>query len=202
MEKFLEDLRNFDVNDIDFNRVGVWPLPGRIFLALLLVIAIAAACYFFMVKDRTLRLQAEESKESALRKDFEGKAFEAANLSAYSEQMRLMQETFDALKSRLPQDTEVPGLLEDIDDKGLDSRLVIEEIELQPEVTSDIHVELPISISVTGGYHEFGAFASGIAGMPRIVTLHDFSIAPSNDASSGLLSMDLQAKTYRYKPEE
>jgi len=202
LEKFFEDVKNFDVNDVDFNRVGVWPLPGRIFLALVVVAAIIAACYFLMIKDRNVRLQSEATKETRLRSEFENKAFEAANLNAYVEQMKKMSETFDALKSRLPQDTEVPGLLEDIDDKGLESRLVIDEIELQQEVASDIHIELPITISVTGGYHEFGAFVSGIAGMPRIVTLHDFDIQPQKSESSGLLSMNMQAKTYRYKPEE
>jgi type IV pilus assembly protein PilO len=202
MDKFFEDLKSFDVNDIDFNRVGVWPLPGRIFLALLLIAALVAGCYFLLVKDRNVQLQGEVVKEERLRKDFEDKAFEAANLEAYSEQMKQMQETFAALKSRLPQDTEVPGLLEDIDDKGVESSLVLDEIELQPEVAAEIHIELPISISVTGGYHEFGAFVSGIAGMPRIVTLHDFEIEPQKENFSGLLNMSLQAKTYRYKPEE
>ncbi len=199
INKFFEDLKEFDVNDIDFNRVGVWPLPGKILLCLLVAAVLIAGCFYLFVKEQKVQLEAVSLKEDRLKKDFEAKAFEAANLDAYREQMVRMEESFGALVSRLPTDTEVPGLLEDIDDKGLESNLNIEGIDLENEVITEVHVELPISVSVTGGYHEFGAFVSGIAGMPRIVTLHDFSISPDRD---GLLSMEMQAKTYRYKTEE
>ena len=199
LNKFFEDLKEFDVNDIDFNRVGVWPLPGKIALCVLVAAVLIAGCFYLFIKDQRMQLEAATLKEERLRKDFESKAFEAANLDAYREQMQRMEESFGALVSRLPTDTEVPGLLEDIDDKGLESNLTINAIDLKSEVVTDVHVELPISVSVTGGYHEFGAFVSGIAGMPRIVTLHDFSISPNQD---GLLSMQVQAKTYRYKTEE
>ena len=92
----------------------------------------------------------------------------------------------------------MPGLLEDIDEKGVGSRLVIDSITLQPEKPAEFYVELPIDIKVTGGYHEFGSFVSGIAGMPRIVTLHNFSISRKKDSSSALV-MEIQAKTYRYR---
>jgi len=199
LSKFFEDLKEFDVNDIDFNRVGVWPLPGKIFLCILVAALIIAGCFYFMIKDRQAQLAVATKKEQTLRQDFQTKAYEAANLEAYREQMVRMEESFGALVSRLPTDTEVPGLLEDIDDKGIESNLDIESLDLGNEVVTEVHVELPIKISVTGGYHEFGAFVSGIAGMPRIVTLHDFAIKPDKD---GLLSMDMQAKTYRYKTEE
>ncbi|WP_096086056.1 type 4a pilus biogenesis protein PilO [Agaribacterium haliotis] len=202
MAKFLEQLQEFDVNDIDFNRVGVWPIPAKIFLCVLVSVALVAACYFVIIKDKKLALSAEVNKEQSLRADFERKAHEAANLDTYRAQMDKMEESFGALVARLPTDTEVPGLLEDIDDKGVESRLEINSISLQKEVASDIHVELPIKINVTGGYHEFGAFVSGIAGMPRIVTLHDFSITPTNKDGSGMLAMEMLAKTYRYKSEE
>ena len=201
LSKYLEQLQEFDVNNIDFNRVGVWPAPAKIFLCVLASAAIVAGCYFVFVKEKNLTLQTEQSKEVRLREDFKSKAYEAANLEKYREQMVKMRESFGALVSRLPTDTEVPGLIEDIDDKGVESSLEINKIELQNEVVSDIHVELPISISVSGGYHEFGSFVSGIAGMPRIVTLHNFSIQPENN-NSGFLVMNLQAKTYRYKAEE
>ncbi len=200
LSKFIEQLQDFDVNDIDFNRVGVWPAPGKIFLCLVAAGAIIAGCYFMFIKDRQLTLESEKTKEVSLRKDFETKAYEAANLETYREQMVKMEESFGALVSRLPSDTEVPGLLEDISDKGEESRLEIESIDLKKEVVSEIHVELPISIDVAGGYHEFGAFVSGIAGMPRIVTLHDFKIE-RDQKENGLLKMNMLAKTYRYKPE-
>ncbi|WP_370979924.1 type 4a pilus biogenesis protein PilO [Agaribacterium sp. ZY112] len=200
--KFIEQLQEFDVNDLDFNRVGVWPLAGRIFLCVLASLALVSACYFLVVKDKQLRLETVSSQERGLRSDFEAKAHEAVNLDTYRAQMVKMEEGFGALIARLPTKTEVPGLLEDIDDKGVESRLEINRIALQEEVVSDIHVELPIRIEVEGGFHEFGAFVSGIAGMPRIVTLHDFLIEPATKDKAGLLKMQLQAKTYRYKGEE
>lgn len=199
LNKFFEDLKEFDVNDIDFNRVGVWPLPGKIFLCVVVAAVLIVGCFYLVIKDQKVRLEAATLKEDRLKQDFTSKAFEAANLQAYRDQMVRMEESFGALISRLPTDTEVPSLLEDIDDKGVESNLAINSIDLKSEVVTEVHVELPISVSVTGGYHEFGAFVSGIAGMPRIVTLHDFSITPND---SGLLSMNVEAKTYRYKTED
>ncbi len=198
INEYIEKLREFDINDVDWDRVGVWPLPGRIFLFVLAVIVILVGCHFLIVSDKNTQLKSAKSKEQTLRKSFETKAYDAANLERYRIQMQEMEESFSALVDRLPSDTEVPGLIEDIDDKGVESRLAIQSIDLQGEQATEFHIELPIKISVTGGYHEFGAFVSGVAGMPRIVTLHDFSIS-ENSKESGLLTMEVTAKTYRYK---
>lgn len=202
--KFVEQLQNFDVNDIDWERVGVWPLAARIALFLLAAAVIIAGTYFFFVKEKNIELRSVQQKEVGLRTTFEKKAFEAANLDRYREQMKEMEASFGALVSRLPSDTEVPELLEDISDKGIESRLTINSVDLKPEVSTEFHIELPILITVTGGYHEFGAFISGVAGMPRIVTLHDFKITGKSGASAigGVLSMDITAKTYRYRTQE
>ncbi|HMY39907.1 MAG TPA: type 4a pilus biogenesis protein PilO, partial [Marinagarivorans sp.] len=168
------------------------------FLAVFAGGAIVAAAYFFVVKDKQLQLEDEVRKEVSLKETFQKKAFEASNLEKYRQQIAEMEESFEALKKQLPNDTEVPGLLEDIDEKGVGSRLVIDSITLQPEKPAEFYVELPIDIKVTGGYHEFGSFVSGIAGMPRIVTLHNFSISRKKDSSSALV-MEIQAKTYRYR---
>jgi type IV pilus assembly protein PilO len=201
LAKSFAQLKDFDVNDIDFNRVGVWPAPAKIFLCALAIGLIVAACYFLFVKDKEALLEREIAKESSLRADFQTKAHDAANLEAYRVQMAQMEESFKAIVSRLPSETEVPDLIEDVDDKGEESRLVINNIGMLPEVQSDVHVEKPFNITVTGGYHEFGAFVSGIAGMPRIVTLHDYSIgsAPGN---TGQLQMKILARTYRYRDQE
>lgn len=200
MNEFVEQLKNFNLADVDWDRVGVWPLPGRIFLFVLAATLIVVGAYFAIVKDKNAQLAGEERKEVDLKSKFEKKAFEASNLEKYRAQMVEMQESFGALVKQLPSDTEVPGLLEDIDEKGIDSRLNIESITLQPEKASEFYIELPIEIKVSGGYHEFGAFVSGVAGMPRIVTLHDFSV--NKEGSSGNLKMTIQAKTYRYKDQE
>lgn len=200
LNQYIEQLQNFDINNIEWERVGVWPLPARIFLFVLTVAALLVGTYFLTIKDKKMQLQGVQAQEQTLRRSFETKAFEAANLERYRQQMVEMEESFGALVSRLPSDTEVPGLLEDIDDKGVESRLVIESIDLQAEVSTEFHIELPIKIKVTGGYHEFATFISGVAGMPRIVTLHDFEIKSSKNG--GNQEMDVMAKTYRYKNQE
>jgi type IV pilus assembly protein PilO len=139
-----------------------------------------------------------ERKELDLKKEFEDKAFKAANLDALRKQMVEMEQSFGALVSQLPTDTEVPGLLEDITNKGVESGLEIKSIKLQPEVSKEFYIELPINIEVTGSYHDFGTFVSGIAALPRIVTLHDFKIS-ADPKTPGTLSMSIAAKTYRYK---
>ncbi len=198
--ELMEQLQNFNLSDVDWDRVGVWPAPVRIMLCVVAAAALVVGAYFAFVKDQNMELAGAERMELDLKRQFEKKAYEASNLEKYRQQMTEMQESFDALKKQLPKDTEVPGLLEDIDEKGIDSRLAIESITLKPEVASEFYVELPIDIKVEGGFHEFGAFVSGVAGMPRIVTLHDFEIVKNDKA--GNLVMKIQAKTYRYKEQE
>ncbi len=200
LNQYIEQLQNFDINDIDWDRIGVWPAPAKIVVCVLAVVVILFACHFFIVKDKNVQLESAKAKETSLRSSFETKAYEAANLDRYRKQMQEMSGTLNALVSRLPSDIEVPGLLEDIDDKATEARLEINSITPQGEVQTEFHIELPIQINVTGGYHEFGAFISGIAGMPRIVTLHDFAI--SRAAEEGRLNMQITAKTYRYKPQD
>ncbi|WP_024461349.1 type 4a pilus biogenesis protein PilO [Marinimicrobium sp. LS-A18] len=196
----LEQLKNFDVNDIDFERIGVWPLPGKIFVCVLLVVVVFALTYYLKVKDLNTQLDRVVAEETNLRQTFETKSFQAANLEEYRAQMVEMEKSFGALLSRLPSDTEVPGLLEDIDARGSESGLEINSIRLESEQQSEYYVELPISIDVEGGYHDLGTFVSGVAGMPRIVTLHNFTIARQQD--SGTLTMQIGAKTYRYKSQD
>jgi type IV pilus assembly protein PilO len=196
----VEQLKDFDVNNIDFDKIGVWPWPAKLFVCVVLVGLVFAGIYYFKISDLKLELQSVAAKEVTLRNTFQTKSFEAANLDAYREQMVKMDNTFQSLLSRLPTDTEVPGLLEDIDTRGSESGLTIEEIKPEPERTAEYYIELPISIQVSGGYHDLGSFVSGIAGMPRIVTLHDYSITTKKDSAE--LSMKISAKTYRYRSQE
>lgn len=200
LNKYVEQLRNFDINEVDWDKIGVWPAPVKIILCILSAVVILVGCHFLIVKDKNLELERARLSEKDLRKSFEAKAYEAANLDRYRKQMEEMSGTLEALVSRLPGSIEVPALLDDLDDKGLEARLEIETITPQKEVSTEFYIELPILIKVSGGYHEFGAFVSGVAGMPRIVTLHDFSI--SRAANEGMLKMDITAKTYRYKSQE
>lgn len=196
----LEQIQNFDLSEVDWDKVGVWPVWVKVFLSLLLAVAILVATYFLMVSDLEIQLQSVVQQETSLKKSFEDKSEQAANLEAYRQQMVEMEQSMAALVAQLPSDTEVPGLLEDIDDKGAGSGLSIGSIKLEPEKAAEFYIELPIKIEVQGGYHDFGAFVSGIASMPRIVTLHDYAIAPNKEGTQ--LDMVISAKTYRYKSAE
>ena len=198
MEDTLRSLREFDITDLDFDNIGNWPRPVKIILCLLILIGATVGGYYYHIEELQLQLAKVEAQEVELKKDFEKKAFQAANLEAYRQQMVEMEESFGALVSQLPSDTEVPGLLEDITNKGLLNGLEIGSIKLNKEQAKEFYVELPISIQAVGSYHDLGAFVSGMAGLPRIVTLHDFGISVRG-GDTNKLSMSITAKTYRYK---
>ncbi|MEM9254235.1 MAG: type 4a pilus biogenesis protein PilO [Pseudomonadota bacterium] len=201
LEDTLRSINEFDVSDLDFDNVGSWPLAIKIIIWLVLLLVILALGYYYHIEGLQTNLEKAEVKEEKLKKDFEKKVFQAANLDAYRQQMAEMEESFGALVSQLPSDTEVPGLLEDITNKGLLNGLRISSIDLKKEKAKEFYVELPIAISARGSYHDLGAFISGMAGLPRIVTLHDFKITGEGSDSNDL-SMQIMAKTYRYKDED
>lgn len=190
----LESLRKIDINDLDLNNIGSWPAAVKVIVCVLLTAAVLALGYNFHLSD----MQAQLEQQAAVKQQFSTKAFQAANLEAYKAQMKEMEESFGALLRQLPSDTEVPGLLEDITRTGLGSGLEFEEIKLLPEVTQQFYIELPIQISVVGGYHDLATFVSGVSSLPRIVTLHDFEIKPVEPGSTSKLRMSILAKTYRY----
>jgi type IV pilus assembly protein PilO len=197
-ESTMSSLRDFDINDLDFDNLGSWPGPIKVLICAALLIAAVVGGYYYHIEDLQLQLAGIEAKELKLKKDFEKKAFQAANLDAYRQQMVEMEESFGALVSQLPSDTEVPGLLEDITNKGLLNGLNVASIDLKKETAREFYVELPIAIAASGSYHDLGAFISGMAGLPRIVTLHDFNIS-LRGGNSNHLKMSIVAKTYRYK---
>lgn len=193
----LKDLQELDINNLDLGAIGTWPILAKSILWAIVFIGCLVAGYIYVIDPLRVELAKVTATEQELREDFKKKAFKAANLPAYRKQMIEMEETFGALLNQLPTDTEVPGLLEDITEEGVSNGLEISSIKLQPEVAKEFYVELPISIQVKGPYHDLAAFVSGIAGLPRIVTLHDFSIS---SAKGGVdLSMSITAKTYRYR---
>ncbi len=191
----IAQIKDFDYEDP--SKLGVWPLPTKILVCLFIVAAVLAGTYYFKIKAINESLVREQAEERSLRKTFETRSAQAANLAAYRAQMEEMQQSFESLLARLPSDTEVPGLLEDIDARSVESGLGDLSLELQPQRDAEYYVELPINISVRGGYHDFGGFVSGVAGMPRIVTLHNFSINQAKEG--GDLLMEIEAKTYHYQ---
>lgn len=194
-------LGKVDFSELDLNNMGSWPAAVRALACLIVLIAVLALGYFMHLTDLQDTLERNKSEEVTLKEQFTAKVRQAANLEEYKEQMKLMEASFEALLRQLPSDTEVPGLLEDITSAGLNSGLEFEEIKLLPEVVQQFYIELPIQIKVFGTYHDLATFVSAVAGMPRIVTLHDFSIRPVVAGNSSKLAMDILVKTYRYNDQ-
>jgi type IV pilus assembly protein PilO len=194
----IRDLRELDFGELNLDNIGSWPLAVKVVAWVLVFVVVLVIGYFTNIADQRQQLTQVESKEQGLKDEFKDKAFKAANLEALRNQMKEMEGSFGALVSQLPTDTEVPGLLEDITNKGIESGLEITSIKLQAEQAKEFYIELPISIEVTGTYHDFGTFVSGIAALPRIVTLHNFKMVVDPKAP-GVLTMSISAKTYRYK---
>lgn len=202
MNDTLEQIKNFDPNNIDFEKIGVWPVPAKIFVLVVLMIIIFALTYYVKISDLNVELEGVKAKELTLRKSYETKSFEAANLDAYRAQMDEMDKTFKSLLNRLPSDTQVPGLLDDIGARGRESGLTINATTMETEKAAEFYIEVPFKINVDGGYHDMGGFISGIAAMPRIVTLHDYAITRKKEKETALLNMQISAKTYKYKAQE
>jgi type IV pilus assembly protein PilO len=187
-----------ELNNLDIKNIANWPLAARVFVVAAVFVGVLGLGYWLDIKDQRASLEKAEAKETELRRTFEVKAKKAANLSAYEQQLAEMKESFGAMLRQLPNKTEVAELLVDISQTGLASGLEFELFKPQAEVPKEFYAELPISIRVKGNYHEFGNFISGVAALPRIVTVHDINIEPSKD---GELTMDILAKTYRYMDE-
>ncbi len=199
---FFDQLRSLDPRD-----VGRWPMAVRgFFVALAFVVVAGLGWWMFVWDDDRPVLQKAEQDEVDLRAQFETKQQRAANLEAYKLQLGEMERSFGAMLRQLPGKTEVPNLLVDISQTGLAAGLSEKLFQPGSEKSNGFYAELPIHIRLVGSYHEFGSFVSGIAALPRIVTLHDISITPVDASKSGSgydnLTMDVTAKTYRYIEDE
>jgi type IV pilus assembly protein PilO len=195
----LAKLNELDLADLDFENVGSWPIAGRAVLWLLIAILTAGIGYWFVVLPQIEQLERAQVEEVQKRQRFESFAVQAASLEVYRAQLVEVEQSFSALLSQLPSETEVPGLLDDVSDSGLNSGLSFDKIQLRPDIVREYYVELPIEIEVRGGFHDMGTFVSGVAGLSRIVTLHNFEIT-GDDPSA--LKMSINASTYRYKGAE
>jgi type IV pilus assembly protein PilO len=197
---FFDQLRSLDPRD-----VGRWPFAVRAFFVALAFVAVTGVGWWMFVwdDDRPV-LQKAEQDEQDLRAQFESKQQRAANLEAYKLQLGEMERSFGAMLRQLPGKTEVPNLLVDISQTGLSAGLQEKLFQPGPEKSNGFYAELPIHIRLVGSYHEFGSFVSGIAALPRIVTLHDITITPADNKGGSYdnLTMDVTAKTYRYIEDE
>jgi len=185
----LDELRNLNVNDL-----SSWPVPIKIVGILLVGLLILGAGYWFIIQDQLDQYAAETAKEEQLKETYTNKKLLALNLDAYKQQMEDMQRTFGSLLRQLPNTTEVPDLLVDITQAGLGRGLEFVLFRPEKEQPRDFYAELPISLQVTGSYHELASFVSDVAALPRIVTFGDINIGGPGPR----LTMSATAKTYRY----
>ncbi|HET6629785.1 MAG TPA: type 4a pilus biogenesis protein PilO [Woeseiaceae bacterium] len=190
----IEELQSLDVND-----VGRWPFAFRVaVIALVFVIVLGIGVWLTIIKDRAPQLARAEQEEQTLRVAFENKQRKAANYDAYKAQLAEIEQSFGTMLRQLPGETEIPSLIVDISQTGLAAGLQEKLFQPLAEIPKDFYAEKPIKIILSGGYHEIANFVSGVAALPRIVTLHDISITPENKDSYDQLSMEVTAKIYRY----
>jgi len=193
----VEELKSLDVND-----VGRWPLVFRAaVIAIAFVVVVGLGIYFFIVKDKAPLLERAQQEEQDFRQTFENKQRKAANYDAYKAQLTQIEQSFGTMLRQLPGETEIPSLIVDISQTGLAAGLQEKLFQPQGEIPKDFYAEKPIKIQFSGGYHEIANFVSGIAALPRIVTLHDIVISPESDGEFDRLSIEVTAQTYRYLEE-
>ncbi|NOX68981.1 MAG: type 4a pilus biogenesis protein PilO [Gammaproteobacteria bacterium] len=193
-----EELKSLDVND-----VGRWPLSIRAaVIAIVFVLVVGLGIYWFIIEDKSPRLTRAQDDEQTLHITFENKQRKAANYDAYKAQLIEMEQSFGTMLRQLPGKTEIPSLIVDISQTGLAAGLQEKLFQPQSEIPKDFYAEKPIRIRLTGSYHEIANFVSGIAALPRIVTLHNIVITPEKSDDFDELSLEVLAKTYRYLDEE
>lgn len=193
----VEELKSLDIND-----VGRWPFVFRAAVIAGIFIAVAAGgIWFTIVKDKAPQLERAIALEGELRTAFESKANKAANYDDYKDQLDKIQTSFGAMLRQLPGETEIPSLIVDISQTGLAAGLQEKLFRPEAEIPRDFYAEKPIRIRLSGGYHEIANFVSGIAALPRIVTLHNIDITRENNDSFDKLSIEVTAQTYRYLEE-
>lgn len=194
----VEELQSLDVND-----VGRWPLAFRAaVIAIVFVVVVGLGIYWFIIEDKAPTLAEHEQKEITLRQVFENKQTKAANYDAYRSQLAQMEQSFGTMLRQLPGETEIPSLIVDISQTGLAAGLQEKLFQPQPEIRKDFYAEKPINMTLSGGYHEIANFVSGVAALPRIVTLHDITITPNSAENFDSLTLAVTAKTYRYLEDE
>jgi len=184
-----------ELNNLDFNNIGSWPVAAKAAAIVVICAAVLFAGYWFDTQEQMQMLEQAQAKEQELKQTFEKKQADAANLDAYKEQMAEMEKRFGALLLKLPSKTEIAELLVDVTRVGLDAGLEFELFKPGNEKPRDFYAEFPINLRVTGTYHQLGNFVSGVAGLPRIVTIHDLSMKKGKEEE---LTMTATANTYRY----
>ena len=189
------------LSELDINESGEWPILIKALAISLLCVLVWVGGYYYIIKDKEVALATAEQKEVSLKKSLELKYAKAVNLEAYKEQMKEMKVVFSSMLQQLPRKSEVADLLIDISRSGLVNGLEFQLFKPGGEHPVDFYAELPIQMTVTGSFHQFGEFVSAVAALPRIVTIHDLTLTPSGK-STDKMTMNITAKTYRYFDEQ
>jgi type IV pilus assembly protein PilO len=187
-----------EINDLDFEQVAIWPFEVKSLVAMFVVVIGLIGGYYFLVKDKLPILEVAQNKEIKLKQVYQGKYRIAVNLEAYEQQLSRLKSDFSSMLKSLPTSNETPGLLDDITLVGTSAGLTFRLLNWQREIPKEFYSELPIEMEVFGGYHNFGQFASEIAGLPRIVSVHDFEVTQEGST----LKLRVQAKTYRTSSDQ
>jgi type IV pilus assembly protein PilO len=192
-----------DIRNLDFNNSGSWPLQIKIAACVLLGLLIVGATWYFFVGDQRLLLESKELEEQKLREDFQGKQGRAANLEPLKQQLAQMEVMLQQMLRQLPSKNEMPDLIVDVSQTALASGISNELFQPGNETQLEFYAEKPITLRMVGTYHQFGAFVSGVASLPRVVimTMHDISLKP-RDSDENTLVLEGTVKTYRYLDEE
>jgi len=194
----VEELKSLDIND-----VGRWPFVFRAAVIAAVFVAVSVlGIWFTIIEDKAPVLQRAQQEGLELKIAFENKQRKAANYDAYKAQLSQIEQSFGTMLRQLPGETEIPSLIVDVSQAGLASGLQEKLFQPQPEIPRDFYAEKPIKIRLSGGYHEIANFVSGVAALPRIVTLHNINITPEGQDSFDKLSLEVTAQTYRYLDEE
>lgn len=194
----VDELKSLDAND-----VGRWPFIFRAAVILIIFLAVVGfGVYWTIIKDKAPQLERAQEDEQTLRLTFENKQRKAANYDAYKDQLAQIEQSFGTMLRQLPGQTEIPSLIVDVSQTGLAAGLQEKLFQPQPEIPKDFYAEKPIKIRLSGGYHEIANFVSGVAALPRIVTLHDINITPETPDQFDKLIIEVTAQTYRYLDEE
>lgn len=196
------NLSEINLNDINLQEAGEWPLAGKLVLAVLVMAAVMGAGYYFFIDDQLIALDGEAKKEQELRQEFAQKQRVAANLEAFRAQLAQMEADLAVMLRQLPTKTEMPDLLDDVSNTGKKSGLEFALFKPEGEQIKELYIAKPITIRATAHYHQFGAFVSGVAALPRIVTLENVTLTDAGvKGKSGdqkLVNIQATLQTYRY----
>lgn len=195
--------KKIDLRNLDFNNTGAWPTQVKFGACILLLAVIVGLAWYLFVSDQRLTLQSEEATELTLREEFQGKQGRAANLEPLKQQLAQMEVMLQQMLRQLPSKNEMPDLIVDISQTALAAGINNELFQPGAESQREFYAEKPIQLRMVGTYHQFGAFVSGVASLPRVVimTMHDISLQP-RDGKDGTLVLSGTVKTYRYLDDE